>query len=62
MWIAKYWPGYVTVLKRWRIMQKSLGPPVNKAGLTSGGCLSCQNDSKFLITNAVRNSAYGPQV
>ena len=24
--------------------------PLNKAGLTSGGCLPCQNDNKFLIT------------
>ena len=23
---------------------------LNKAGLTSGGCLPCQNDNKFLIT------------
>jgi hypothetical protein len=42
--------GYATVLKRWRIMQKSLGPPLNKAGLTSGGSLPCQNDNKFLVT------------
>jgi hypothetical protein len=41
---------YATVLKRWRIMQKSLGPPLNKAGLACGGCLPCQNDNTFLIT------------
>jgi hypothetical protein len=28
----------------------AIGPPLNKAGLTSGGCLPCQNDNKFLIT------------
>jgi hypothetical protein len=52
IWIAKYRPGYATVLKRWRIMQKAIGPPLNKAGLTFGGRLSCQNDSKFLITES----------
>jgi hypothetical protein len=52
MWIAKYRPGYATVLKRWRIMQKAIGPPLNKAGLTFGGRLSCQNDSKLLITES----------
>jgi hypothetical protein len=50
MWIAKYRAAYATVFKRWRIMQKSLGPPLNKAGLTSGGSLPCENDNKFLIT------------
>jgi hypothetical protein len=45
-------PGVQTVLKRWRIMQKAIGPPLNKAGLTFGGRLSCQNDSKFLITES----------
>lgn len=26
------------------------GLPLNKAGLTSGNCLPCQNDNKFLVT------------
>ena len=36
--------------------------PLNKVGLTSGGCLRCQSDNKFLITERIRNSAYGSQV
>ncbi len=34
--------------------------PLNKAGLASGGCLPCQSDNEFLITEPRRNSAYGP--
>jgi hypothetical protein len=49
MSIAKYRSGYPTVLKRWRIMQTSLVPPLNKADLTSRGSLPCPNDNKFLI-------------
>jgi hypothetical protein len=30
--------------------QRRIGPPLNKACLTSGNCLPCQNDNKFLVT------------
>jgi hypothetical protein len=36
-------------LKRLQL-RKAIGPHLNKAGLTSGNCLPCQNDNKFLVT------------